>query len=66
MIDKGITTVDLKEREKAYQELEQYIVNEHVPWIFMYLQDLIYGVSSNLDWKPRPDEIIDLRQAKLK
>jgi peptide/nickel transport system substrate-binding protein len=66
LIDKGITTVDVKEREKTYQELEQYIVNEHVPWIFMYLQNLVYGVSSNLDWKPRPDEIIDLRQAKLK
>ncbi len=66
LADKGIATVDQKEREQLYQQLEQSIGNDDVPWAFLYFQNLIYGVNNRVDWKPRPDEIIDLRTAKLK
>lgn len=65
-IQAAVSTVDVAEREKIYSELDAYLTNEHVPWIYMYLQNLIYGVSDRLEWTPRPDEIIDLRTAKLK
>lgn len=65
-IEAAISTVDRAERERIYSELDAYLTNEHVPWIYLYLQNLIYGVDENLDWQPRPDEIIDLRTASFK
>jgi peptide/nickel transport system substrate-binding protein len=65
LLEEGIVITDVDKRAKIYQELEQYITNELVPWIFLYNQALIYGVSDRLDWKSRPDEIIDLREASL-
>jgi peptide/nickel transport system substrate-binding protein len=59
-------TVDRAERERIYSELDAYLTNEHVPWAYLYLQNLIYGVNNNLEWQPRPDEIIDLHTADLK
>lgn len=66
LIENASSTVDREERERLYQELDQYLTNEHVPWIYMYLQHLIYGVNERLDWTPRPDELIDLRDAQIK
>jgi peptide/nickel transport system substrate-binding protein len=62
----AVSTVDQAERERIYSELDAYLTNEHVPWIYLYLQNLIYGVSDRLEWQPRSDEIIDLREARLK
>ncbi|NLE76343.1 MAG: hypothetical protein GX605_06275 [Chloroflexi bacterium] len=65
VITQASSTVDRAEREKLYSELDQYLTNEHVPWVYMYLQNLIYGVNDNLEWTPRSDEIIDLRGASF-
>lgn len=65
-IEAAISTVDPSERERIYSELDAYLTNEHVPWIYMYLQNLIYGVNNDLNWQPRSDEIIDLRTASFK
>lgn len=65
LIAEGVRTNDREERAAIYQELEQYIVNEFVPWIFLYDQELVYGVSNRVDWLPRPDEFIDLRDASV-
>lgn len=54
------------QREAIYSKLDAYLTNEHVLWVYMYLQNLIYGVNNSLDWQPRPDEIINLRTAKFK
>jgi peptide/nickel transport system substrate-binding protein len=62
----AVSTVDQAEREQIYSELDAYLTNEHIPWIYLYLQNLIYGVSDRLEWQPRSDEIIDLREARLK
>jgi peptide/nickel transport system substrate-binding protein len=63
LIEKGSTTVDRAEREKIYSELDAYLTNEHVPWIYLYLQNFIFGANDDLNWTPRPDGIIDLRDA---
>jgi peptide/nickel transport system substrate-binding protein len=65
IINEAITTVDRDERDRLYSELDAYLTNEQVPWIYMYLQNLVYGVNDDLDWSPRPDEIIDLRNASF-
>ena len=62
-IEKAITSVNSKERDSIYKGLDEYLTNEHVPWIYMYQQNLVYGVNSKLNWSPRSDEIIDLRKA---
>jgi peptide/nickel transport system substrate-binding protein len=59
----AVSTVDEAERAQIYSELDQYLTNEHVPWIYMYQQNLIYGVNDDLEWTPRSDEVIDLREA---
>lgn len=65
-IEAAVSTVDEAERDRIYSELDQYLTNEHVPWIYMYQQNLIYGVNDNLEWTPRSDEVIDLRTAGFK
>lgn len=64
-IEAAVSTVDIAERERIYSELDAYLTNEHVPWIYLYLQNLIYGASTDLEWEPRSDEIIDLRNARF-
>jgi peptide/nickel transport system substrate-binding protein len=62
----GASTADPKERQKIYAELERYVVNELVPWAFLYRQSLIYGVSGKVSWQPRADEVIDVRLMRVK
>ena len=64
LVDEGIATLDTQKRTEIYRDVEKYIVNEHVPWVFLYAEGLIYGMKKDLDWKPRPDELIDLRGVK--
>ncbi len=38
----------------------QEIIWEEAPWIFLYIQPDLYGVSREIDWQPRMDEKIHL------
>ena len=58
--------VDVAKREQMYHDLLDKIVKA-APWIFLYNQFDIYGVSQQLqNWKPRSDEMIYLYGATLK
>lgn len=57
----GAVALDPAERGRIYAELERYVVNEMVPWAFLYRQSLIYGVRDKVQWEPRADEVIDVR-----
>ncbi len=50
-------TVDQQARAELYRQALE-IVREEAPWIFLYQQVDIYGVSNQVDWEPRPDELI--------
>jgi peptide/nickel transport system substrate-binding protein len=50
-------TVDQDRRAELYAEALQ-IVRDEAPWIFLYQQEDIYGVSNRVNWTPRPDELI--------
>jgi peptide/nickel transport system substrate-binding protein len=53
------------ERAKAFKRL-QAMIQKAAPWIFLWEQHDLYGVSNRLDWKPRADEQYYLFDAKVK
>lgn len=61
----GASALDPADRDRIYAELERYVVDELVPWAFLYRQSLIYGVRDGVEWEPRADEVIDVRSIGL-
>jgi peptide/nickel transport system substrate-binding protein len=43
----------------------QELANDECPWLWMYFQHDLYGVSKKVEWTPRGDEYIVLSDAKL-
>lgn len=52
---KGID--DPAEREQALMDINA-MAREKAPWVFLHLQESIYGVNPALDWEPRRDESV--------
>ena len=50
------------QRRQAFAELQTQ-VQEQAPWLFLWTQVDIYGVSKNLQWQPRGDEQFDIEAA---
>jgi len=36
-----------------------------LPWLFLFQQFDIYGVNSDIQWAPRPDQKIEVRTMSL-
>ena len=49
---------DPADREQILQEANQRL-HELAPWVFLHQQFSVYGVSDDIEWQPRSDEIID-------
>ncbi len=49
---------DPETREEILQETNQRL-HDLAPWVFMHQQFSVYGVSSDIEWEPRADELID-------
>jgi ABC-type transport system substrate-binding protein len=64
-IDAGSQALNPAKRAEIYSEIEQYEVNEHVPWVLLYSQGLVYGVNKRIAWRPSPDEVIDLMRIRV-
>ncbi len=58
------TTIDEAKRKKIIYRMQE-IAWDECPWLFLYNQFDLYGVSKRLDWKARPDERIYLANALL-
>jgi peptide/nickel transport system substrate-binding protein len=58
-------TLKGSEREKAYQEIAKYI-HEQFYTVPIGHPNFYYGLSSKLDWKPRLDAFIMVKEMKLK
>ena len=61
----------LAERDEAKQieilhEFEDYVMTEHVPWVWGFHYQDIYGVSKNVYWTPRPDQIMDFVDVRFR
>jgi peptide/nickel transport system substrate-binding protein len=63
-IARAVTIVDAKGRAAAYAELQQ-ILRDEAPWVFLWQQHDLYGVSNGVDWSPRPDEKVWMHEAKI-
>ena len=48
---------DPDEREAALMDINE-MARELSPWVFLHLQESIYGVNPDLQWEPRQDESI--------
>ena len=58
-------TLKGSEREEAYQEIAKYI-HEQFYTVPIGHPNFYYGLSSKLDWKPRLDAFIMVKEMKLK
>ncbi len=50
-------TLDEDERLELYRQAQE-ILAEEAPWIFLYQQGDVYGVSTDLNWEPVANELI--------
>jgi peptide/nickel transport system substrate-binding protein len=57
-------TLDEDERLDMIYRLQE-IIHEGCPWIFIYKQVDFYGAAENLEWEARPDERIDIKNARM-
>ncbi len=55
--------VDVAKRKALMDEI-QVIVQEECPWVFLWHQVDLYGVSKDLEWSSRADERIDAATAQ--
>ncbi len=56
-LDEARTVLDEEEREDLYHQALE-IIMEDAPFILLYQQEDLYGLSADLQWEPRPDELI--------
>lgn len=63
LLDLGRSTLDRKEREKIYQEVDRKLYKE-APWLFLYIIPETYGVSNGVDYQGRRDGFLFVRFAK--
>jgi peptide/nickel transport system substrate-binding protein len=65
LIEQGANSVGESDRLKAYHEaLAQ--MHAQAPVLFLYNQHDLYGTTTELDWKPRADEVIYLARSSRK
>lgn len=64
-IDQALPIVDPEKRKAAFYQA-QAVVQREAPWLFLWAQPDIYGVSKKLQWDPRGDGLLTLNQASLK
>jgi peptide/nickel transport system substrate-binding protein len=58
LIQQAQSEPDTDAREGILQECNQ-LLHDLSPWVFLHQQFSVYGVSNDVQWEPRPDELID-------
>jgi peptide/nickel transport system substrate-binding protein len=48
---------DPEERTQQLQDAME-LAHEKAPWLFLHVQESIYGINSAIEWDPRPDEVV--------
>lgn len=64
-IDAALPIVNPERRRQAFSELQSQ-VQAQAPWLFLWTQVDIYGVSKQLQWRPRGDEQFNIKAASWK
>jgi peptide/nickel transport system substrate-binding protein len=63
-IARAQTLMDPKARAEAYAELQR-LIRDEAPWVFLWQQHDLYGVTSQVEWTPRADEKVWMYDAKV-
>ncbi|MFX0200493.1 MAG: ABC transporter substrate-binding protein, partial [Candidatus Hodarchaeota archaeon] len=64
-ISEAMPILDPSKRAEAFKKL-QAMIQKKAPWIFLWEQHDLYGVSNRLVWEPRADWQLNLFDAKVK
>jgi peptide/nickel transport system substrate-binding protein len=65
MIAEQKATLDVGKREEMFKKIQAFI-RDDVPWIFLYDQEDLYGLTKRIQWQPRPDEFVWIYDVKVK
>jgi peptide/nickel transport system substrate-binding protein len=63
-IARAQTLLDPKARADAYAELQR-LIRDEAPWVFLWQQHDLYGVTSQVEWTPRADEKVWMYETKV-
>jgi len=63
-IARAQTLLEPKARADAYAELQR-LIRDEAPWVFLWQQHDLYGVTSQVEWTPRADEKVWMYEAKV-
>jgi peptide/nickel transport system substrate-binding protein len=62
----AMAELDPEQRVKTLQEFEDYVFTEHVPWVWLWHYQDIYGVSNDVNWTARPDEFMTFEETTFR
>lgn len=65
LINKAATTINQKKQDATIVQFQKAIL-ANPPFIFLFAYKDLYGVSKQLNWTPRTDELIYMYEASLK
>lgn len=65
LYQRAASTADLRRHTQYLQQMEELIYQDP-PFIFLFAQKDLYGVSTRLNWEPRQDEVIFMYEASLR
>jgi peptide/nickel transport system substrate-binding protein len=63
-IARASTLLEPKARAEAYAELQR-LIHDEAPWVFLWQQHDLYGVTNHVEWSPRADEKVWMYEAKV-
>lgn len=63
-IEAALAETDPERRRQAFTRVQR-LVRDYAPWIFLWQQHDVYGVSRRLQWQPRVDQQLFMFDAKL-
>ena len=58
--------INTDERIELLQDFEDYVFYEHVPWVWLWHYQDIYGVSNDINWTARPDQIMSFEEVTFR
>jgi peptide/nickel transport system substrate-binding protein len=65
LYQKAASTADLRRHTQYLQQMEELIYQDP-PFIFLFAQKDLYGVSNRLNWEPRQDEVIFMYEGAVR
>ncbi|MBM3449509.1 MAG: hypothetical protein FJX78_00695 [Armatimonadetes bacterium] len=65
-VKEAIAETNPAKRLRRLQNLERYIFEKHVPWIWLWDYQDIYAASNRINWKARSDEFLSFEDVSFR